>query len=143
MSRRIAVSCLLIAIIGFAIFIYIVPPAGQTFWPKCLLVQTTGLYCPGCGGTRSVHLLLHGDVLGAISQNLLFIFIGLPLSIWFYIAGARYVLTGTWSHPQLKGTKATAAAVILVVGFGLIRNIPFEPFTFLAPKDLNANAKRK
>jgi hypothetical protein len=88
-------------------------------------------------------LLLHGDVLGALSQNSLFILVGLPLSIWFFFAGVRYVVTGIWSHPQLKGTKATTAAVILVVTFGLIRNIPIEPFTFLAPNELTTNAQRK
>ena len=30
--------------------------------PACTLYSLTGLYCPGCGGTRSVYFLLHGDV---------------------------------------------------------------------------------
>ncbi len=29
----------------------------------CMLHEMTGYYCPGCGGTRSVRVLLHGDIL--------------------------------------------------------------------------------
>lgn len=31
--------------------------------PKCTFRRVTGLYCPGCGMTRSVKTLLRGDIL--------------------------------------------------------------------------------
>ena len=30
--------------------------------PPCYFYQLTGLYCPGCGGTRAVSALLHGHI---------------------------------------------------------------------------------
>ena len=40
----------------------IIQAAGQGYVP-CLFHTFTGLYCPGCGGTRAVSALLHGHVL--------------------------------------------------------------------------------
>ena len=31
-------------------------------FPSCIFYQATGWYCPGCGGLRATHELLHGDV---------------------------------------------------------------------------------
>lgn len=31
--------------------------------PPCMLHAMTGYYCPGCGGTRAVTALFHGDLL--------------------------------------------------------------------------------
>ncbi len=35
----------------------------------CPFNALTGLYCPGCGGTRAAYDLLHFDVAAAISSN--------------------------------------------------------------------------
>lgn len=34
--------------------------------PDCVFNKITGLYCPGCGGTRAVRALLHGHFLKSI-----------------------------------------------------------------------------
>lgn len=54
------------------------------FHPPCLLYQLTGIYCTGCGMTRSVFALLNGDILLALRQNLLII-VGLLATTWLYI----------------------------------------------------------
>ncbi|MBQ8010781.1 MAG: DUF2752 domain-containing protein [Oscillospiraceae bacterium] len=35
----------------------------------CVFHKTTGLYCMGCGGTRSMMALLHGDIPRAFHNN--------------------------------------------------------------------------
>ncbi len=40
---------------------YFLPPGVQV----CTLYGTTGLYCPGCGGTRAFMALFHGNILAA------------------------------------------------------------------------------
>lgn len=34
--------------------------------PPCLFFRLTGLYCPGCGGTRACIALLHGHILQSL-----------------------------------------------------------------------------
>ena len=37
---------------------------------RCPFHAVTGWYCPGCGGTRALGALLHGDLAGALRDNL-------------------------------------------------------------------------
>ena len=46
----------------------------------CPLYEMTGLYCPGCGGTRSVTALLHGHPLLAFHENP-----AVPLLLLFFL----------------------------------------------------------
>lgn len=34
--------------------------------PPCVFLRVTGLYCPGCGGTRACIALLHGQLLRSL-----------------------------------------------------------------------------
>lgn len=48
--------------------------------PPCLFHLITGFYCPGCGSTRAVIALLHGDILLSLRQN--------PMIITLILCGA-------------------------------------------------------
>ena len=37
--------------------------------PRCAFNLITGYYCPGCGNTRSLSCLLHGEFLKAVRNN--------------------------------------------------------------------------
>src|SRR5882762_1452058 len=43
--------------------------AGHQFNFECLFKKTTGIPCPGCGGTRSFVLALYGDFWFALKMN--------------------------------------------------------------------------
>lgn len=55
-------------------------PYSETIFPPCILLHFTGLQCPGCGGTRAMFSLLHGDVVTSFAMN--------PLVIAGYVAVA-------------------------------------------------------
>lgn len=101
-------------------------------WPElCLFHRTTGLHCPGCGGTRAAHQLLHGDWLAALDYNALAVLF-LPLLVGapaWYAARALGWRPPAWRWPRW----APWAALVLVVGFSVARNLPWWPGPLLAP----------
>ena len=50
------------AALGAGAVVFFFNPATHGFYPVCVFHQLTGLNCPGCGGTRSVYALLHGNI---------------------------------------------------------------------------------
>lgn len=71
---------ILLAVVALAItaYYFFINPAKTLFGFQCLFYRTIGLYCPGCGGQRAFHALLHGNFQQAFDFNLLIFFI-LPL----------------------------------------------------------------
>ena len=98
--------------------------------PPCPLRALTGLYCPGCGSTRCLHALTQFDLPGALAMNPLLVLTLLPLAV--------LLLHGAGLLPQrLLGLRNVLAApklwLVLLVGYGVLRNLPWFPFTLLAP----------
>jgi hypothetical protein len=103
---------------------------GSKLLPRCVFHEVTGLHCPGCGMTRATHALFHGCFLEAIDSNPLLVItpiIALMVT-WSCLAWAGLVK----APPQL-GQRLMWTVAIVVIGFGVLRNLPWWPFTWLAP----------
>ena len=92
----------------------------------CPLKAVTGWDCPLCGGLRGTHELLHGDVAGALNQNLL-----LPLYLGVVVLGLGTVLFGartgrSWSWRMPTWGWVSVVAVLVV--FTAVRNLPGVTF---------------
>ena len=70
------------------------PAKGGTFIP-CPFHRLTGRWCPGCGMTRALHDLLHGDVRSALGTNLF-----LPVVV--VLAGYLWL---SWLWPAVTGRR--------------------------------------
>lgn len=55
--------------------------------PPCVLHSRTGLYCPGCGGTRAVIALLHGHILASLYYH--------PIVVYTAIVGGWFMISQT------------------------------------------------
>jgi hypothetical protein len=57
------------------------PPDRFAFYPACPFHALTGWDCPGCGSTRALAALLHGELWRALSLNPLLPFFILALGL--------------------------------------------------------------
>jgi Protein of unknown function (DUF2752) len=120
-----------VALLGW--WLYSHSPADSTMFPACMLHSLTGLHCPGCGGTRCVHALLHLRFCEALRMNApaalalpFFALIGVR-AWWLWLRGLP-----DFSSYQPKAWHAWAVVTCLLA-FSVLRNLPWEPFVWLAP----------
>ncbi|TAL12155.1 MAG: DUF2752 domain-containing protein, partial [Frankiales bacterium] len=78
----------------------------------CPVRRATGRRCPGCGGTRSLVRLLHGDLRGSAAAHPLGPALGLLLVAW--AAGGRRT-TGTPVDP--RSWRLSPPVVALLAGW--------------------------
>lgn len=123
-----------LGLVAAILILYEFDPA-EGRYPVCPFHYLTGLHCPGCGTLRALHQLLHGNVAAALSLNLLstiaipILLVGLIRS---RVGGAKQT-----PAPPVAGRRwpihPAWLVVIVIVAFGVLRNVPLYPFTLLAP----------
>ena len=135
-STRTQIVLATCACAGVSAFVYAVDPHQHAVYPQCLLYNTTGIYCAGCGATRALHALLHGRFLDALHDNALFV---TALPLLGYLAGS-HALTAwradAWPKIIIKDpglVRRGIGFVMLMMGFMALRNLPGWPFDWLKP----------
>lgn len=130
--KRILKIGLLVVFAGLAVLFFVLDPAKHNIFPRCLFNSVTGYYCPGCGSQRAIHSLLHFDIAGVVSYNFLFIPAFL-LIIYHYLHLVLNRFFG-WKLPNIIYFKSTPWIIFgFVLAFWILRNLPFYPFSVLAP----------
>ncbi|MER6679732.1 DUF2752 domain-containing protein [Streptomyces olivaceoviridis] len=122
--RRVAVPAGLFAAVGGAFaYVGVVDPGEPGHYPVCPLYRLTGLYCPGCGGLRSAHAFVHGDLLVALRDNAP----AVAAYVGFAVLWTVWVVCAARGRPlriDLGPAPLWAAGVLLLV-FTVVRNLPF------------------
>ncbi len=128
-GNRLLLGVLAVTLAGLAALVFFLDPATHKFYPACQFHRFTGLNCPGCGMTRALHALLHGDFATALRDNALLVF-GLSLlavrGAWFGVKKLRGQPLGEFLPMKILWV---LLAVMLV--FTGLRNFP--AFAFLSP----------
>lgn len=106
------------------------PNAANSFFPQCMFKAFTGYHCIGCGLTRALHALVHGDIARAFDMN--------PLAMIVLPLLPLMVLDGRGKTPQalrpfMSVVMMPKLWLVLLPAYWVARNLPWWPFTWLAP----------
>ena len=118
------------AIVGIWLLRNYDPNVPNNLFPPCMFKAFTGLHCIGCGLTRALHALVHGDIAGAFAMNPLAMLV-LPL-MPLMVLDARG-LTPMRMKPFMSVVMRPKLWLALLPAYWIARNLPWWPFTWLAP----------
>ena len=117
------------AVLGAGAVIFFFNPETNGFYPECQFHKVTGLNCPGCGATRALYELLHGNLPLALKDNALFILSLAGLAsrgAWFAAIHFLRKPAGSFLPPAILW-----GFLVVVLVFTVVRNLP--RFLFLSP----------
>lgn len=124
MKHRLITGAMAVAFLAGCAVVYNFPPSQYSFYPRCPFYVATHWLCPGCGSTRALYSLLHGDVLAAWHYNALFTLLGPVVLAW--LAFCCYRVMRYDQIPKMAIPRSvTACLVVAVVLFAVARNTIF------------------
>ena len=131
-KQIILISSIAMFIIAGAVALFFLDPTKHAFFPKCAFHLATGYSCPGCGSSRALFALTHGNVFEAFRLN--------PGILCLLTMGVtdfgRYIRSTSQARPYYTLFANTWLVIGLVVGmvvYAVLRNLPWMPFTSLVP----------
>lgn len=122
----------LVGIVLGLVFFFFDPAGGGLFW-RCPFNWMTGWYCPGCGGQRALHSLLHGNIRAALRANGLAVLIFAPAVFYAYLRLMLRAFGGTVLPVPRTTAWRIGLFLALIIGYGILRNLPWEHFRLLRP----------
>src|SRR2546421_12109023 len=109
-KRRLTAVLIWSTLAAGSIYLFIFEPGKSGFFPVCPFRALTGFTCPGCGSTRGLHRLLHGDVVAAFELNPLMV-LSLPFLLYALL---RYTDAAVRGRP-LKRVRLNANSIWLLL----------------------------
>jgi hypothetical protein len=127
-NRPLTVALVWLSLTAGATYLFIFEPGKTGFFLICPFRALTGFTCPGCGSTRGVHHLLHGDPVAAFQLNPLFV-VALPFMLYALIRYSNSIIR----HRPLKANQLQPKYIwvlfVAVLSFWIFRNTPWYPFS--------------
>ncbi|HMJ91645.1 MAG TPA: DUF2752 domain-containing protein [Candidatus Acidoferrum sp.] len=124
-AKRVIWLLVAVAFITSAALLYRFNPIEHGFYPRCMFRIVTGWDCPGCGGLRATHQLLHGNVRAAFDLNPLLVCV-LPIAAVFVVWWMRTKEQSRSCASFLQNPKLLWSLAAIVIAFGLLRNLPWR-----------------
>ena len=123
-----------IALVGVSgvMALFFLAPTKYAFFPKCAFHMATGYSCPGCGSSRALYQLTHGNVLEALRLNPGIMFL-LGMGVTDFGRYIRSVKLSEPFHTVFANVRLVIGLVVGMLLYAVARNLPWAPFTDLAP----------
>ncbi len=115
---------------GTLVLLHLRDPHESGSYGVCPFLAVTGHPCPGCGGLRAVNELTHGDVVGALSSNLLAVGL-LALLVVAWAAWVARRARGRDDQMLVVRDRTLVLVLVVALAFGVVRNTPWG--VWLAP----------
>lgn len=118
------------AIAGAALYLYVIPLLGID--NVCTFYAVTGLYCPGCGGTRAMYSLLHGKIIKSLYFH--------PIVLYSLVMYGGFMVSHTLEKlrvPRIKGWKFHTwyiyVGLFLLISNWILKNVLLVLYHFKMP----------
>jgi hypothetical protein len=125
--RRLTALLVWLTLAVGATYLFIFEPGKSGFFPACPFRMLTGFTCPGCGSTRGLHRLLHGDVIAAFEFNPLMV-LSLPFLLYALVRYTTAAVTGRPLQRYRLNAKYIWTLFVVIMSFWVFRNTRFYPF---------------
>jgi hypothetical protein len=126
-NRRLTLALVWFAMALGAVYVYIFEPGKTGFFMICPFRALTGFACPGCGTTRALHHLLHGDVWGAFQLNP-FTMVLVPILLIALLRHTIIVMRGQPVRGNQLAPEYIWLLFVVSLSFFIFRNTPWYPF---------------
>lgn len=112
-------SILVLSATAIAIFYFLNDPARLSVGFPCPFLKITGWQCWGCGGQRSLHHLLHGNLKEAFQLNAL-VFPVIALCMYFLYSE---VTRSPDPYRLLRKNPVRISILVIAAAFTILRNV--------------------
>lgn len=127
MYRRSTVIIIWLLLLAGAAYLFVFEPGKTGFFPACPFRMLTGFTCPGCGTTRALHQILHGDFAAAFVLNPVLV-LAIPFLVFALLRYSVIVMRGGVPRPNALPAPFIYVIFVVIVSFWIFRNTPFYPF---------------
>ena len=126
-NRRSFVLALWAALGVVGVVLFFLEPGKSALLPGCLFRALTGFTCPGCGTTRALHQLVHGNFSAAFQFNPLLI-LSLPFLLYALLRYTNAVVRGQPINRNSLPASYIWAIFGIVLFFWIFRNTSVYPY---------------
>lgn len=94
----------------------------SNFLLPCLFHSLTGYYCPGCGGTRAVAGLLHGNILESLYYHPFVVYAAAVYVVFMVTNTVEIISRGRWKIGMEFRHRYVYIGIVIVAANFIVKN---------------------